>query len=108
MKNVDIEKISNQDSCWLFPLLSKLLNINCYINSNLFVLCKGSTLHNVLKLCVYSLLLCHGLCYMYQNLSNVGNYFVQPFFVSYYGTQYISFVDTKMNQHRHDGHCIFK
>jgi len=90
------------------PLHTRLLNINYYISSNLFVLCKGSTLHSVLKLCVYSSLLCHGLPYTYQNLSNVGNYFVQPFLASYYGTQYISFIDTQINQHRHNGHCIFK
>ncbi len=92
----------------VFPLITRLLNINCYISSNLFVFCKGSTLCNVLKLCVYSFLLCHGLCYTYQNLSNVRNYFVQPFLGCYYGTQYISFIDTKMNQHRHNGHCILK
>jgi hypothetical protein len=50
--DVDIEKISNQGSCWFFPLLTRLLNINYYISNNLFVLCKGSKLHNVLKLCV--------------------------------------------------------
>jgi hypothetical protein len=108
MKDVDIEKISNQGSCWFLTLFTRLLNINCYISSDLFVLCKGSTLHNVLKLYVYSSLLCHGFRYTYQNLSNVGNYFVQPFLVNYYGTQYISFIDAKMNQHRHNCHCIKK